>query len=53
MNGIDDLTIDVHANEGSTGKTNTKDPIPNWNPGFAHVDTNITKCDGIYSINLT
>ena len=27
-------------NSGSSDKTYAKDPIPNWNPGFAHVDTN-------------
>lgn len=27
-------------NPSATGKTYTKSEIPNWNPGFAHVDTN-------------
>ena len=27
-------------NSGSTGETYAKDPIPNWNPGFAHADVN-------------
>lgn len=27
-------------NSGSTGGAYTKDIIPNWNPGFAHTDTN-------------
>ena len=27
-------------NSDATGKTYAKDPIPNWNPGFAHADAN-------------